>query len=165
MVDQVTLDSSTIRERLREGDLRPLFIEELGWDNARTTHQLTIGADTYALTGLAEKRGAQVFLCPPGPDDKIPGRDVRAKIDTQLRKLAHEHLIIFVNAGAPPSEQLWQWVQSEPGKPRAIREHRFHTSQTGESLIQKLLLIRFDIGEEWGRCRSASRPPRRSSRR
>ena len=120
-----------LRGLLRRGDLRGLF-NELGWDNLRAQRRLTVGDDSYSLGGIAEKRGVQVFQCEPGPNGGIPSADIRAKIDTQLRKLAHEHLIVFVNAGTPPSEQLWQWIQSEPGRPRAIRETRFHTAQTGE---------------------------------
>ena len=59
----MTIDTASTRNRLKAGDLRNLFIEELGWDNFRGSHRITVGADTYALTGVAEKRGAQVFVC------------------------------------------------------------------------------------------------------
>lgn len=141
------LDTAQTRQLLRECDLRTLF-NTLGWDNFQRSLPIAVGDDTYALTGLGEKRGVQVFLCPPGPDARIPGRDIRAKIDAQLGKFAYEHLIVFAGSGNPPTEQLWQWAATEPGRPRAIREHHYHVSQPGDSLIQKLDLIRFDIAEE-----------------
>jgi hypothetical protein len=39
-------------------------------------------------------------------------------------------------------------VDLEPGKPRAIRGHRYNFSQSVESLVQKLDGIRFELSEE-----------------
>ncbi len=143
----MTIDAAAVRERLKRTELRELF-NDLGWENFHGTLDIADGTDLYRLEGIAEKRGVQVFRCPPRADGTVPGRDVRAKIDTQLRKFAHEHLIIFTNLGTPPTQQVWQWAEREPGKPRAIREHAYHVSQPGDSLVQKLEGISFSISEE-----------------
>ena len=61
---------------------------------------------------------------------------MRRKIETQVTKRAFEHLIIFVDAAR--TQQVWQWVKRQAGKPTACREHKFHTGQTGQSLLQRL---------------------------
>lgn len=143
----MTVDSAATRELLRRGDLRGLF-NDLGWDHFRTNLTFSVDGTTYELRGLAEKRGVQVFQCVPALDGQIPQREIRTKIDTLLRQSAHEHLLIFTNADTTPTEHVWQWVEREPGKPRAIREHRYSVSQPGDSLLQKLEGIRFGLDEE-----------------
>ena len=61
---------------------------------------------------------------------------MRRKIETQVTKRAFEHLIIFVDATR--TQQVWQWVKRQAGKPIACREHQFHTGQTGQPLLQRL---------------------------
>ena len=61
---------------------------------------------------------------------------MRRKIETQVTKRAFEHLIIFVDATR--TQQVWQWVKRQAGKPAACREHQFHTGQTGQPLLQRL---------------------------
>ena len=143
----MTLDTAEARALLKAGNLSKLF-NTLGWDHFNTAITIPVAGDDYVLAGVAEKRGVQVFQCSPGPAGAIPDRDVRAKLDTQLRKSAHEHLIVFTGAGDPPAEQLWQWVELQPGKPRAIREQAYRANQSGEALLQKLDGIRFELAEE-----------------
>ena len=44
-------------ELLGAGDLRPLFIEALGWDRHAAMLQVTVGGMTHALHAIAQKRG------------------------------------------------------------------------------------------------------------
>jgi hypothetical protein len=71
---------------------------------------------------------------------------LRRKIEQQVIKTAHEHLVIFTDHGK--TTQIWQWVKREPGKPAACREHTYHRSQSGEALAQKLQTIAFSFDEE-----------------
>ena len=87
-----------------------------------------------------------VFHCSARTDGTIPDYATRRKIQREVAKSVHEHLIIY--ADAEQTTQIWQWVKREPGKPLACREHRYHSEQSGESLIQKLEAIAFSLDEE-----------------
>jgi hypothetical protein len=76
----------------------------------------------------------------------MPDYAQRRKIEHQVAKAAHEHLIIFTDPGN--TTQIWQWVKREPGKPTACREHTYHSSQPGDALLRKLEAIAFSLEEE-----------------
>ncbi len=82
---------------------------------------------------------------PLGRAEAIPAYHLRRKIEQQVTKSAHEHLIIFTDSAQ--TTQIWQWVKREPGKPAACREHTYR-SQSGEALSQKLQAIAFTLEEE-----------------
>lgn len=143
----MTTNFTTLRPLLQSGNFRALF-GELGWDNLRLTVPIEVDGETFRLEGIAHKKGVQVFVCPPGKDSRVPRSAVRARIDTVLRKSAHEHLIIFVDGHTPPRHQLWQWAQVEPGRPRRLKEDAYHAGQSGDRLLQKLDQIKFELNEE-----------------
>ncbi len=126
-----------LRPHLQAFDFPRLFVEGLGWDHFQG-EPLVLPADghEYALKPVAEKAQFAVFECAPGPDGAIPEYPVRRKIETQVTKRAFEHLIIFVDGAR--TQQVWQWVKRLAGKPTSCREHKFHTGQTGQPLLQRL---------------------------
>ena len=132
---------------LKQFEFEPLFVQELGWDYY-TSQNLPIGIEgqIYSLTPLVEKRGVIVYCCVPDAQGRIPEYATRRQIERQVAKYVHEHLIIYVDAAR--TEQVWLWVRREIGKPAACREHRFHTSQSGAALLQKLETIAFSLEEE-----------------
>ena len=141
------------RERLRAFDFETLLIEELGWDyyNEELNTQIREkGGDEseYQLTAVAQKRGMAVFLCSATAEGTIPDQPTRRKIEQEVAKSVHEHLIIY--ADAEQTTQIWQWVKREPGRPIACREQPYHRDQSGEALIQKLQTITFSLAEEEG---------------
>jgi hypothetical protein len=105
------------RKFLEQGDLRSLFIEELGWDSHPTTLKIPSAEPLIALQAIAQKRGmvAYQFATPPG--SRLPDYAQRRKIERQVAKVAHEHLIVFTDASN--ETQIWQWVKRETGKPAA----------------------------------------------
>jgi hypothetical protein len=140
------LNAAQARKFLEQGDLRSLFIEELGWDSHPTTLKIPSAEPLIALQAIAQKRGmvAYQFATPPG--SRLPDYAQRRKIERQVAKVAHEHLIVFTDASN--ETQIWQWVKRETGKPAACREHIFHRSQQGDALLQKLEAIAFTLDEE-----------------
>jgi type I restriction-modification system DNA methylase subunit len=141
------LDFINTRKLLQSFDFKTLFIEELGWD--RYTSQpieISVDAQAYSLAAIAEKRGLVAFICGPGQSGRIPDYSIRRKIEKQVSKTVHEHLIIYTDVNK--TTQTWQWVKREAGKPTACREHTYHKSQSGEALIQKLQNIVFNLDEE-----------------
>jgi hypothetical protein len=140
------LNTAHARQLLSNGDLRALFIEELGWDTHNAKLDVNVVGVSVALQALAQKRGMVAYQCPTPAGERLPDYAQRRKIEQQVAKSAHEHLIVFTDAGN--ETQIWQWVKREPGKPAACREHTFHRSQPGDALLQKLEAIAFTLEEE-----------------
>lgn len=154
---------SRVRDALKKFDFESLFIEELGWDRYRPQPvTLSIDGAEFLLEAIAEKRGMVAFLIDPKVNaTRAPVHAIRRKIENQVRRIAHEHLIIYVDRER--QAQIWQWVRREPGRPSACREHTYQTNQPGDALVQKLEAISFSLDEEEalsiatvaGRARSA----------
>ena len=142
----MALDSQSTRRKLRDFEISRLFIEDLGWDRPGPSLEVRIGDETFALRAVAQKRGVQVFECSPAADGEVPDRTVRQKIDREIAKSAHEHLIVFLDEAH--KRQVWQWVAREPGKPAALRERPYYAGQAADGLIQKLERLRIPITEE-----------------
>ena len=142
------MDLTRARQHLRAFNLTELFIEVMGWD--RPGPDVPIDLDGFALTlkAVAQKRGLVVLVCPPLADGQLPNHATRRKIEAQVRKTAHEHLLIFINADC--SAQKWQWVRREPGRPTASREFDYVRDQKEESLLQRLNHAVFSFEEEEG---------------
>lgn len=142
------METRTPLEKLTQFDLDPLFVDDLGWDRyASTPQSVSLDGVQYVLQGVAEKRGMVALRCEPsGGNGELPSYRIRRKLETQARKVAHEHIVIYSDSGH--RSQVWQWVKREPGRPVACREHVFTQGQTGEGLLQKLRLITFELDEE-----------------
>jgi len=76
----------------------------------------------------------------------MPDYSIRRKIERQVTKSHHEHLIIYLNENG--TRQVWQWVKRQPGKPAQCREHTYYASQSGDLLIQKIDNLAFSLEEE-----------------
>jgi hypothetical protein len=136
------------RQCLKEFDFRTLFIEEMGWDHHISSLEVFVDGIAYTLKTVAQKRGMVVFVCLPMDDGPIPDYPTRRKIERQVAKSVHEHLIIYEDKDN--KFQIWQWVKREAGKPTQCREHRYYCNQPGDSLLQKLKAIAFSLDEEEG---------------
>ena len=139
------LHHQRVRRYLKSFEFVSLFIEELGWDHQRGTLEILIDGQLHALQAIAQKRGMVDYVCECAP---IPSYRQRRKIERQVARSVHEHLVIYTDSTR--STQIWQWVKREPGKPAACREHRYDVGQPGEALIQKLQAIAFSLEEEEG---------------
>ena len=142
---QVQVDE--LRPYLQAFDFQNLLVEGLGWDYYRADPvSVHVDAHDYTLEPAAEKAGFVVYVCGCDGDDSVPPYPVRRKIESQVAKLAYEHLIIFIDADK--TLQIWQWVRRESGKPAACREQTFHAGQTGEALLQRLQPLFVSLDEE-----------------
>jgi len=140
------LNSARCRQLLKDFNFRSLFIEELGWDTRKAPLAIQLDGNSLTLQAIAQKRGMVTLHCSTPAGKRFPDYAVRRKIEQQVAKAAHEHLIIFTDAAQ--TTQIWQWVKREPGRPAACREHTFHQSQSGDALLQKLEAILFTLDEE-----------------
>ena len=117
----MSLNVNRVRQLLKEFDFSALFREELGWDTHNAPLEIQLDGQPQKLQAVAQKRGMVALRCPTPAGEHLPEYSVRRKIEQQVAKAAHEHLIIFTDAAQ--TTQIWQWVKREPGKPAACREH------------------------------------------
>lgn len=139
--------AALIRQKLKTCNLPSLFIEELGWNHHRAA-PLIVGIDgvNYVLNAIAEKHGMVAYECQPDPKGQIPDYPTRGKIERQVAKSAHEHIVVFIDKDR--MAQTWQWVRREKDKPAARREHTYVCTQPGDSLVQKLQKLMISLAEE-----------------
>ena len=136
-----------LRPHLQTFDFRRLFVEGLGWNNYEAAAvSVQVNDREYSLKPVSEKADFVIYECDSGVDNNIPQYPVRRKIESQVAKLAFEHLIVFVDPGR--KAQVWQWVRRESGKPAACREISFIAGQSGDHLLQRLQPLFVALDEE-----------------
>ncbi|PIP47611.1 MAG: SAM-dependent methyltransferase, partial [Chloroflexi bacterium CG23_combo_of_CG06-09_8_20_14_all_45_10] len=142
----MNIDTNRVRDCLRRFDFRALFIEELAWNicNNRPI-EIQIDTQTFRLTPFAEQGGMVIYLGESPEDGSIPPSNFRKIIETRITRQTHEHMIVFVDKDKTRS--VWQWVRRGGGRQTATREHTYHKGQPGDSLLQKLDGIAFNIEE------------------
>lgn len=139
--------SITARQMIGNYEFVNLFIEELGWNRLSGEHYVTIDDDEFLISAIAEKAGFVVYSCTSDLGE-IPDHSTRRRIEREVRKLVHEHLIIFHDS--EKTHQIWQWIRRETGKPEASREHSLWKGQTGEALCQRVINLTVSLEEEEG---------------
>ncbi len=117
------LNIKRIRTLLQNSDFKTLFVEELGWNRYKAELDVFVDNQSFILSAFTEKRGMVVFLCDPPSDKSILDYSIRRKIERQVTKSHHEHLIIYLDADK--TRQVWQWVKRQSGKPAQCREHTY----------------------------------------
>jgi hypothetical protein len=142
----MALHRNAAKQRINAFDFDGLFTQELGWDHHKGTLTLHLSDRDVSLNAVAEKRGFAVWLCPTPAGENLPDSAGRRRIERELTKAAHEHILIFTDAGK--SMQVWQWVRREAGKPTRVRETVWTQGQSGELLIQKLERLFVSLDEE-----------------
>jgi hypothetical protein len=143
----VAVNIDVMRRHLRRFDLVGLLVDELGWDHhGITVPPIEIDGTEYLLRAVAQKCGFVVFECSPHHDGCIPLAPIRRRIEKQLVKWAHEHLIVFVDAAR--TTQVWQWTKRRSDGPDLVRCETFYPGSSGNLLLEKLQKMVFDIGEE-----------------
>ena len=140
------IERDQIRERLEDFELRPLFIEDLGWDHGGEDLEITVDDHVFPLEAIAHKRGMVAYQQVAPSDGDFPDYATRQKIEKQVTRAVREHIIVY--APHDQSTQHWQWVKREPGQPDRSRSHIYSREQPGESLIQKLEHLVVRIEEE-----------------
>lgn len=139
------LNKQEFSNYIREFNFRELF-NEMGWNNDRTSQPIAVEEQTFMLQSVAEKSGFKILICSPTSDGFIPDYNTRKKLETKVRKLFQEHLIIFQNS--QKTEQIWQLVVRQTGKPTKVTETRWNANQSPELLFQRAAGIFFEIDEE-----------------
>ena len=123
----------TMLRRIDTGDFRGLFIEELGWSNARgAALRVAVDDETYEVSPVAEYRGIRVWSCP-----SVPDRRTQRLIDAAVRKEGTERLVIF----SDDTHQEWRWPMlgdlQGRGQGRLVA-HQHYVGRRTEALLQRL---------------------------
>jgi len=141
----MALDKKQFSNYIKQFNFRELF-NDMGWNNDKTTQPIVVDNDTYTLKAVAEKSGFKILFCNPLSNGLIPDYNTRKKIETKVTKLFQEHLIIFFDT--KKTEQIWQLVVRQSGKPTKVTETRWHINQDPELLYQRAAGIFFELNEE-----------------
>ena len=98
------------------------------------------------LTGIAHKRGAQVFLCACDSYGSVPNSTARRVIQYEVRQIAHHNLVIFSEASAATS--VWQWAEWHTNErtPRVYEHTALKSAALG--LVERLRHITFSLEDE-----------------
>ena len=141
------ITTEALRGYLQDFNFEGLFIEGLGWDHFQSRPlEIEVDETVYRLKPAAEKAGFAVYVCDPDPDGFVPSYHEQQKIEHQVAKTAFEHLIVFVDA--EHSRQVWQWVKREPGKSPKPNRWEYSKGQPGDSLLQPLQKLEFNLADE-----------------
>jgi len=141
----MSLDKKDFSTYIKQFNFRELF-NDMGWNNDKTTQPIVVDNEAYTLQAVAEKSGFKILLCNPLSNGLIPDYNTRKKIETKVTKLFQEHLIIFFDT--KKTEQIWQLVVRQSGKPTKVTETRWHINQDPELLYQRAAGIFFELDEE-----------------
>ena len=139
------LEREVIRQLLEAFDLRTLFIDQLGWDHGGEDLTVRSATTHFRLQAVGQKRGFVAYQCVV-PGANLPDRATRQKIERQVAKTAHEHLIVF--ATEDHGTLCWQWVKRELRRTPRYRQQIYTTGQSAEALTQRLENLRFTLDEE-----------------
>lgn len=141
---KMSISKSEFTTFVRKFKFKELF-NYLGWDNDNTSVPIQIDEFTYTLQCISQKRGFRILTCTPDKKENIPPYAERLKINNKVKKLFHDHLIIYVNA--KKSEQLWQLVYKQNGLTKNA-EIRYDISQSPEKLYQRASGLFFNLDDE-----------------
>ena len=99
------MNKRAFNQYIADSDFRMLFIREMGWNNpqGQTTFDIQVDDIIYTFEQIAQRNGFQVLTCAV---EIIPTTSVAKKIDTRLRRQAHDYICIYTL----PNSQHHLWV-------------------------------------------------------
>ncbi|TGO05115.1 Type II restriction enzyme, methylase subunit YeeA [Serinibacter arcticus] len=127
---------------LDNGDLRTLFVDELGWSNAdRGPVTLTSSGQFYSLAPVASYKGMRIWSC-----GALPPRTIQRDLDAQLGKDNIERLIIFSDS----KRQEWRWPRrgEAAGSNSALMNHQHTIGTPNPELLERLAAITIGFDED-----------------
>ncbi|MCH4242565.1 MAG: N-6 DNA methylase [Prevotella sp.] len=128
---------------IKNNEFYPLF-NEIGWNNHRGDSHLadiTVNDVTYTFTAIAERDGFQILTCQV---EQIPIASVYKKIDTKLRRYAHDYICIYFIPNT--CHHLWVVPVNKVEKRDLVGVEYSNTKQS-EFLYEKIDGFSFEPGE------------------
>lgn len=141
----MAINRERVRKLLQDFDFQTLFIEEMGWSNVPGSVQpMPIRSGPFFRTPIAQLSGVMVFEITPTDGGSIPEAKVRAAVHKEIEGLAHENLLIFLDAGR--TQSLWYWVKRDGAK-KHPRNHLYIKGQPGDLFLGKLDGMVFELDD------------------
>jgi hypothetical protein len=140
------LDLSRARDLLQTFDFKRLFVEELGWSqpsDPRPGAWAGVDGTEFQRRAIAQLAGVVVFEL-TAENGAIPDAKARLAAHTEISKLHHENLLIFLDPNR--TQSLWYWVRRDAVKSYP-RDHHFSKGQPGDLFLSKLSSMVVDITE------------------
>ncbi|MCE9557643.1 MAG: hypothetical protein K8R88_01705 [Armatimonadetes bacterium] len=134
-----------VRRCLTEFKFPELFTQHLLWDGFRAKHAFEVNGQFFEIEGVGEKRGLVAFVCRPAPNQPFPGSAERKRIEREVEKLHHEHLIVFIDREL--SRQVWAVPKREDGKTKGTSEIPFYSGKGVEHLARRIQKLSFTLDE------------------
>ncbi|MBB5235957.1 MULTISPECIES: Eco57I restriction-modification methylase domain-containing protein [Deinococcus] len=146
MTDQAPTPQA-LRKALQAPDLRPLFTEELGWDNPQGG-PVSEEADgqTFTFTPVARKVNFVVYRASPAQDGRLPGKDTIRKLERKLDAKAAERLVVYSNASG--DQALWVRHKKEQGKAASLYTVEYKRGLRNEALVYYLKSLYVSLDED-----------------
>jgi hypothetical protein len=142
----MAINFDTTRTYLQEFNFAHLFIEILGWSNAKGIKAIELNVENvgYKATPISQLGGIVVFEM-TAENGALPNNaKVRAAVHKEISKLHHENLIIFLDKAR--TQSLWYCVKRED-KRTFPRDHLYVKGQPGDLFLGKLSSMVVDIAE------------------
>lgn len=138
------MNKATFKALLRQGNLREMFISEMGWNNYPGTASLPvirIDEHAYHFTTIAERSGLQVLECIVA---EIPTPALCRRIDVRLRRIAQDYIAIY----RLQDSEHHQWVTPvRKVDKRDIVTIEYATVEQADFLYEKIRGLIFGLEE------------------
>ncbi len=143
-INMERIDTALLSRHLQEFDFRELF-NLLGWGNPADSkpRQFQVDGETYTRRQIAQLSGVVIFEITT-EDGRVPESPLRKKIQTEIDKIAHENLLIFLDAER--TQSFWHWQKRERGKAET-REHDYFRGQPTDLMMSKLVRMNVELKE------------------
>lgn len=122
------------------------LFNQLGWNYQDLSFPKKVADKIFEFQLIAEKESFAILVCQPDDEGKIPESQTRKRIHSEIAKLHHEHLIIFVDKDQ--TTQQWELLVRETNKPVRTVSHKWTKGQEPELLYQKLSGAFFSMEED-----------------
>ena len=141
--DPMNIDRASRRHcSARRSTFKPLFIEELGWDNCSLPiPPVTVNGDAVHAAAPSPRSAASLSSCVQARS-RMPDYAPAVKIEHAGRKTVHEHLIIYTDTARDRADLAVGEARAGQAA-RLPRAHAIIADSPARRLIQKLEHIAF----------------------
>lgn len=139
----MNINRRTFNQYIANSDFRTLFVREMMWNNpqGQTTFDIIVEDSIYRFEQIAQRNGFQILTCQV---EKIPTSSVAKKIDTRLRRQAHDYICIYFL----PNSQHHLWVAPvNKVEKRDLILVEYKNVEAASFLYEKMDSLSFDLYE------------------
>jgi hypothetical protein len=137
------LNAQRARETLQKFDFQRLFVDELGWTQAKAPKPRSWSVKGKDFTGHEIAHlGSVVVLELTVDDGAVPEEKARLSVHREVAKVYHEQILIFVDRDR--TQSVLSWAKRE-GSKLTPRSHSYFKGQPGDLFLSKLSALVVDL--------------------